>query len=240
MRGIRFAGLVAALAALPVSAQAADTCATHAARSNVIGAQVNSATALMRQRDIAALKAMLPSLNAELAKLPSAMPAPLKCGDSVQVYDVHQFALFDAAQKAGKQSPGFAKGTRFTYFDPLYHKLAYIVGWIQYELEDFEAARLSYSKGLTIAPNEHDLVSEYAATLLSQKKNAELMVFVDRFLAADRDASASMRASLMVAKSLAQIALGDRPGALTTARAAKALDPGNETAPKVVDVLTPK
>ncbi|WP_213981727.1 hypothetical protein [Sphingomonas sp. dw_22] len=226
---IRIVRAAAALALLvPVSAQAQGICEAYARQSAELKPDFDKAFQLMQARDIAALKTMLPALQARLDKI---APAPIptqRCGAEVRVYDAHQFATIMALRKAGKPVPGFAADANFVSTELNFGNLAYVVGWIQYELGDFEAARIAYAKGLAIAPDEHNLTKEYVAVLLNQNKFAEIVGFLDRFLASDTDLQGGERADLIAIKGLSQAATGDLAGAQAASAQVKAIDPNNQ------------
>ncbi|HWU96412.1 MAG TPA: hypothetical protein VN029_12500, partial [Sphingomonas sp.] len=193
--------------------------------------------ALMKAQDRPGFTALLPALQKRYAALPAAMPAAERCGAEVRVYDAHQYLAYEAAKKAGKPIDGFPASSNFVLTNLHYAELAYAVGWIQYEMEDFAGARASYAKGLAIAPNQHDLTKEYVATLLSLSAYAELVPFVDRFLASDRDLVGTERANLIAAKGIALVAQNDLPGATAAANQARALDVSNEYAALVTRLV---
>jgi tetratricopeptide (TPR) repeat protein len=236
MSGYWAAAIAAAALLAPVTAQAG-SCEDKAAWAAAANPEIEKAFALMKAQDKPGFTAILPALQKRYAALPAAVPAAERCGSEVRVYDEHQYLAYDAARKAGKAIDGFPASSNFVLTNLHYAELAYAVGWIQYELEDFAGAKASYAKGLAIAPNQHDLTKEYVATLLSLSAYAEMPVFVDRFLASDRDLAGPERANLIAAKGIGQIALGDVPAATRSANDAKALDPTNEYAQLVLNLI---
>lgn len=228
MNKIALAGAALALALSAAPALAQDACAKLQAQSDSFKPDLEAAFKLMQARDIAGATVMLPKLEAYLARVPAATPAPQRCGAEVQVYDYHQYLRFDALQKAGKPVPGYAAGTNFVYKALELNSLAYAVGWLHYENKAFDKALVAFNKGLAIAPGDHDLANEVAATLINQQNYAALIPFVDKFLASDSDLEPKGRASMLGGKAIAQAAQGDRVGAKATITLATQLDPANE------------
>lgn len=235
MSAIRIIQAGAALALLaPMAAQAQQAgCDAYTRQAAELKPDLDKAVLLMQARDIAALKAMLLALQARLDNIPASPPQAQRCGAEVRVYDPHQLAAFTALRKAGKPLPGFGTGARLVPIELNFGNLAYVVGWIQYELGDFEAARIAYAKGLAVAPNEHNLTKEYVAVLLNQDKFAEIVRFIDRFLASDTDLQGSERADLIAIKALGQARTADLAGAQASLARVKAMDADNQYIPLV-------
>lgn len=231
---------IAAIALLAPGPVLAGPCEDKAAWAAAAQPEIEKAFALMKAQDRPGFAALLPTLEKRYAPLPAAMPAPERCGDEVRVYDEHQYLAYADAAKAGRAIDGFPAGSNFVLANLHYAELAYAVGWIQYEMEDYAAAKASYAKGLAIAPNQHDLAKEYVATLLSLSAYGEMAPFIDKFLAGDRDMDGPGRANLIAAKGIGFIALGDMPGAANAANQAKALDPNNEYASLVLNLVAQK
>lgn len=236
MRGY-WVATVAAIALLSPAPALAGPCEDKAAFAAKAQPDLDKAFALMKAQDKPGFTAMLPALQKLYAALPATMPMAERCGAEVRVYDEHQYLAYDAAKKAGKAIDGFPAGSTFVLSNLHYAELAYAVGWIQYEMQDFVGAKASYAKGLAIAPNQHDLTKEYVATLLSLSAYAEMPPFVDRFLASDKDLAGAERANLIAAKGIALIAQNDLPGATDAAKQAKALDANNEYAELVIKLV---
>jgi hypothetical protein len=228
---------IAALALVAPAAAHAGSCEDKAAWATAANPDIEKAFALMKAQDKAGFTALLPTLQKRYATLPAAMPAAERCGTEVRVYDEHQYLAYAAARKAGKAIDGFPAGSNFVLTNLHYAELAYAIGWIQYEMEDFAGAKASYAKGLAIAPNQHDLTKEYVATLLSLSAYLEIPRFVDRFLAADKDLPAPERANLIAAKGIGLIGLKDEIGAKKAADEARAIDPNNEYAQLVLNLI---
>ncbi|MDG2532962.1 hypothetical protein P6144_04840 [Sphingomonas sp. HITSZ_GF] len=228
---------IAALAALAPSAAQAGSCEDKAAWAAAAQPEIDKAFGLMKAQDKTGFAAMLPALQKRYATLPAAMPAAERCGNEVRVYDEHQFLAYSEAKKAGKAIDGFPASSNFVLVNLHHTELAYAVGWIQYEMEDYAGAKASYYKGLAIAPNQHDLTKEYVATLLSLSAYLEIPRFVERFLAADKDLAGPERANLIAAKGIALMGLKDRIGADKAAKEALAIDPANEYAQLVLKMI---
>lgn len=228
---------IAAIALIAPIAAIAGPCEERAAQAAAIQPDIEKAFALMKAQDRPGFTAMLPALQARFAALPAAMPAAERCGSEVRVYDEHQYRAYDAAKKAGQAIDGFPATANFVLTNLHYAELAYAIGWIQYEVQDFAGAKASYAKGLAIEPNQHDLTKEYVATLLSLSAYAEMGPFIDRFLANDKDLAGAERANLIAAKGVALVGLGDLAGATKAADQARGLDPDNEYAQIVLNLV---
>ncbi|WP_137863922.1 MULTISPECIES: hypothetical protein [unclassified Sphingomonas] len=236
-------GTIAAIALLALLAPGtalAGPCEDKAAWAAAVRPEIERAFALMKAQDKPGFAALLPALQKRYAPLPAAMPAAERCGGEVRVYDEHQYLAYADAHKAGRAIDGFPADANFVLTNLHYADLAYAVGWIQYELEDYAGAKASYAKGLAIAPNQHDLTREYVATLLSLSAFGEMAPFIDKFLASDRDMDGPGRANLIAAKGIGFVAQGDIPGATNAASQAKALDPSNEYAALVLNLVAQK
>jgi tetratricopeptide (TPR) repeat protein len=236
MSGYWIAAVAAIALIAPITAQAG-SCEDKAAWAAATKPDIDKTFALMKAQDKPGFTAMLPALQKRYAALPAAMPVAERCGGDVRVYDEHQFLAYDAAKKAGKPIDGFPASSNFVLTNLHYAELAYAVGWIQYEMEDFAGAKASYAKGLAIAPNQHDLTKEYVATLLSLSAYADMPPFIDRFLASDKDSAGAERANLIAAKGIGLAGLGDMPAATRAANEAKAIDPNNEYAQLVLNLV---
>jgi tetratricopeptide (TPR) repeat protein len=230
MKVIGLCGAAMALAMTVPSARAADGCTAYDAQAAAIQPDVTTAFALMQKRDIPAATAMLPKLEALLAQLPATAPAPQRCKTDVLVYDHHQYLRFTTLQAAGKPVPSFPKGTHFVEKHLPFVELSYAVGWLKYENKDFAGAKLAYAKGLAVGPGDHDLTSEYVATLLNQEDYASIPPFIDKFLAGDADMDNAARSKLVAAKAISQAGAGNRAAAKVTIQQALQLDPNNKDA----------
>jgi tetratricopeptide (TPR) repeat protein len=222
-------GLVAALL-MPQAAYAQAGCTAHDAQAAAINPTLEQAVSLIEAKKITDGIALLPRLEALLAQVPAAMPAPERCGSDVVIFDDHQFAEIEALSAAGRAVPGYPADADFTYKDIPYADLAFITGWLTYEAGDFSKALTFYQKGLAIAPNDHSLTSEVLSTLVQLQDGAELIAFTDRFLASDSDADAKLRSNVMLSKAIGQALEGDKAAALTSVDAALQLSPENEAA----------
>lgn len=236
MSGYWIAAVAAIALAAPATAQAG-SCEDRAAWATAVQPDIDKAFALMKAQDKPGFSAMLPALQKRYAALPATMPVAERCGNDVRVYDEHRYLAYDAAKKAGKAIDGFPASSNFVLTNLHYAELAYVVGWIQYEMEDFAGAKASYAKGLAIAPNQHDLTKEYVATLLSLSAYSDMAPFIDRFLATDKDLAGPERANLIAAKGIGYAGLGDMTGATKAATDARAIDPNNEYAQLVMNLV---
>lgn len=226
---MRLFTLVAAMLLAAPAAHAADACTTLEARTAAFEPDLKAAFELMKARDIAGARKYLPKLEAYFAAIPATMPQPARCGAEVAVFDYHQYLRFTELTGAGKTVPGYPAGTKFTFKLLDLNALAYAVGWLNYENQNFDKALAAYTKGLSIAPGDHDLSSEYVATLMQQKNYAPIIPFADTYLSGDTDISPKARASMMGGKAIAQTLTGNKAGGRATLEAAVKLDPQNQT-----------
>jgi tetratricopeptide (TPR) repeat protein len=231
---------IAAIALIAPGAALAGSCEDKAAFAAAVQPDIDKVFALMKAQDKPGFTAMLPALQKRYAALPAAMPVAERCGNEVRVYDEHQFAAYTAAKQAGRAIDGLPASSNFVLSNLHYAELAYAVGWIQYEMEDFAGARASYGKGLALAPNQHDLTKEYVATLLGLSAYAEIPPFIDKFLATDHDIDPPGRANLIAAKGIGFAGAGNVVAAAKAANEAKALDPNNEYADLVLKLVAQK
>ncbi|MEP9360507.1 hypothetical protein [Sphingomonas sp. KR3-1] len=231
---------IAVVALIAPGAAFAGSCEDRAAFAAEVQPDIDKTFALMKAQDKPGFTAMLPALQKRFATLPATMPAAERCGSEVRVYDDHQFAAYTAAKQAGRAIDGFPASSTFVMRNLHYAELAYAVGWIQYEMEDYAGAKASYAKGLAIAPNQHDLTKEYVATLLGLSAYADIPPFIDKFLATDKDLEAQGRANLIAAKGIGFAGAGNMAAAATAANEAKALDPTNEYADLVLKLVAQK
>ena len=138
--------------------------------------------ALMQKHDMDALDARMPDLKAALGRAPDVAPAPEKCGKTIVIHsdDMSDTLFLSTLVVKGKPFEGYQVVQKPAL---PYSSLGFIVGWIDYEHQDYNDAITAYRKGLRNNPDDASLVSELTNTLATTGQSEEALHIVDEFLA---------------------------------------------------------
>lgn len=210
MRALRYvsAVLIATLScATPALAQ---TCDAYFTKSQSMKDVIDEAYKAMNDRNIEAQKKVLPSLEAVFNTLPATeVKAELCNGNHINAYTIYQAAELGFLRARGIDI-GFPADLPIVKQPELNHRLlAYAVGWIKYELNDFTGALASFEKGLAMFPHDSDLQNEYLATLMQVERYADIVTYTDRWLTNGFDLTDANRAKYYKARGLAQFNIND-------------------------------
>lgn len=215
MRTSHFAfSILAGLAALAPAAVAQDSCNAHFTRSVAIGPLVTQAYTAMSAKNAADFTNLLPALESEFNALPASEIKPETCdGNHINAYTIHQFTELSVLKARGLAT-GFPAGLPIVKQPDLNHAgLAYAVGWIKYEQNDFDGAIAAYAKGLAMFPHDIALQQEYLAALMQLARYADVISFADKILSDGTTMDDATRAKAYKARAVAQYAQGDLTGA---------------------------
>ncbi|ESQ81706.1 hypothetical protein AEAC466_20645 [Asticcacaulis sp. AC466] len=206
-------------------------CRTHdAAQENADQALASKALDLIEAHDIAKLNEMMPALKAALAHAPDVPAATEKCGDTVVVYteDVTKFLAL-SAYLMSPQSP--LKGSKVEQRPPLpYPLLAFIIGWTDYENQDFAAAHEVYVKGLKNDPDNHALIMEDTLTLAELGRSEEALTQLDAYMARNADLPDVLKAGALRKRGYVLVELHRWDEAEKAYSDSLVAEPGNEIA----------
>lgn len=204
--------VVATACTAPAFAQ--DSCNAHFTRSQSFGAILSPAYTAMQARSSAEYAKLLPALEKELDALPATEIKAEACdGNHVNAYTVQQYVALTTLKSRGAAT-GFPAELPIVKQPDLNHSsLAYSVGWMKYEQNDFEGALAAYTKGLAMFPYDASLQQEYVATLAQLKRYGDLIAYADKVLADSSAMDDQVRAKIYSARAIAQYGQGDLKGA---------------------------
>ena len=210
---IATAFIMATACATPTFAQ--ETCSAHFTRSQAMGDVLGSAYTAMQAGSSAEYAKLLPAMEAQLNALPAAEIKAEACdGNHINAYTVQQFVALTTLKSRGVAT-GFPAEFPIVKQPDLNHaSLAYSVGWMKYELKNFEGALASFTKGLALFPNDPSLQQEYVATLAQLQRYGDLIAYADKVLADGSAMDDKARAKIYSARAVAQYGQGDLKGAI--------------------------
>lgn len=196
LRRYAFPGLGMAIAFVaPAAAQ--DSCNGYFTRSQSLGTLVGDAYAAMSDKDMEAMKRLLPSLEAAFAPISATEVKPEVCDDNhINAYTSYQNSELNFLRSRSVDI-GFPVNLPIVKQPDLNQRpLAYAVGWIKYELSDFAGALTAFEKGLAMFPHDAELQNEYLATLLQLKRYSDIIAYTDQVLATAHDSNDETRAKI--------------------------------------------
>lgn len=204
---------VAAACATPAFAQ--ESCNAHFTRSQTIGDLVGPAYTAMQAKSSGDYAKLLPAMEQALNAIPAAEIKAEACdGNHINAYTVQQYVALTTLKSRGIAT-GFPADLPIVKQPDLNQaSLAYSVGWMKYELNNFDGALAAYAKGLAMFPNEPSLQQEYVATLAQLKRYGDLIAYADKVLADGTAMDDKARAKIYNARALAQYGQGDLKGAI--------------------------
>ena len=158
---------------------------------------------------------LLPAMEALLNALPAAEIKAEACdGNHINAYTVQQFVALTTLKSRGIAT-GFPADLPIVKQPDLNQaSLAYSVGWMKYELKNFEGALAAFTKGLAMFPNDPSLQQEYVATLAQLQRYGDLIAYADKVLADGSAMDDKARAKIYSARAVAQYGQGDLKGAI--------------------------
>ncbi len=238
-----FTGLGFAAAILAAAAAQADpvddalagkyqvvACRTHdQAQEKADNELALTALQLLNKGDIASAQALMPQLRAAQARSPDVAPTAERCGDAINIYSDSTADLLLVSGLLGN-IPEAAKVTVTLKGAPPYGPISFVIGWIEYEHKDFEAALKDYERARLNEPDSLALASEISSTLSMLGRAQDSYDAAAAFLAAHPSLSDKDKATLLRREGYALIDLGRLDDAEAAYNQSLKLDPGNATA----------
>ena len=206
-------------------------CRTHdAAQEKADQALAMSALDLMQAHDMDKLNALLPDLKTALGHAPDVLSHPEHCGDSIIVYsdELSDVLVVSAMIQGHEKEFGASKAEQREALP--YPLLAFVVGWIEFENEDFQSAHYAYAKGLLNDPNYHSLIMEDTLTLAALHRNPEALGQLDAYLARNPDLPDAQMANALRKRGYVLVELERWDEAETAYKDSLKLEPEDETA----------
>jgi tetratricopeptide (TPR) repeat protein len=181
----------------------------HKANSTKVVALLNPAVQAMNKSDIPSLKDQLPALEALLNELPLAEIQPNVCKNRIDVYTTDQFFKLQTLKAAGAET-GYPKELPFFKHPSLpYTDLAFVVGWVHYELGSSEIGINALAKGLVMEPSNLTLTKEYLALLRKASRHAEAISYTLNYIKSTPSLRDEDYSTLFANVSLSLLLIGD-------------------------------
>lgn len=199
-------------------------------------ALATKALGIMQTHNMAQLDALMPDLRAAFNRAPDLAPQPELCDGKLIVYteDMSDFLIVSAMVTGGKAKG--ATSAEMRYVMP-YGTLGFVVGWIEYEHQDFNNALKDYAKGLRNDPDNATLEAEYASSLINLRRMDDALQSVDAFMAARPGLKGKGKAALLRKRGYVLVELGRWDEGEAAYRASLVEDPGNATAKGELDYI---
>jgi tetratricopeptide (TPR) repeat protein len=199
-------------------------------------ALATKAFGVMQTHDMAKIDALMPDVRAALNRAPDVAAQPELCDGKVVIYteDTADFLIVSAMVTGGKVKG--ATSAEMRYAMP-YGSLGFIVGWIEYEHQDFNNALKDYAKGLRNEPDNSTLESEYASTLINLGRINDALQSVDGFMAARPALKGPDKGKLLRKRGYVLVELGRWDEGEAAYRQSLVEDPGNSTALGELDYI---
>ncbi|HTM80858.1 tetratricopeptide repeat protein [Asticcacaulis sp.] len=213
-------------------------CRTHdATQEKADQALAMSALDLMQAHDIDKLNARLPDLKAALGHAPDVLSHPEHCGDSIIVYsdELSDVLTVSAMIQGHEKEFGASKVAQHEALP--YPLLAFVVGWIEFENEDFQSAHDAYAKGLINDPNYHSLIMEDTLTLAALHRSPEALGQLDAYLARNPDLPDAQMANALRKRGYVLVELERWDEAETAYKDSLKLEPDDETAQSELEYI---
>jgi tetratricopeptide (TPR) repeat protein len=250
MTASRTFGLIAAAFLVASPALAEDTtprqpdvqiveCRTHdAAQEKADMALAMSALDFMQAHDMDKLNTMLPDLKTALGHAPDIVSHPEHCGDSIIVYsdELSDVLTVSAMIQGHEKEFGASKVAQHEVLP--YPLLAFVVGWIEFENEDFQSAHDAYAKGLLNDPNYHLLIMEDTLTLAALHRSPEALGQLDAYLARNPDLPDAQMANALRKRGYVLVELERWDEAEAAYKDSLKLEPDDETAQGELEYIT--
>lgn len=229
IRSGSLSALVLGLVICTPVAIAQDNCDSYLAASRSMASVVTEAFTAISAGDSAAQAKALPRLEAVFGQLPAAEIKPQLCTANINTYTTMQFEELNILRAHGIET-GFPKDLPIVKQPRLNHEnLAYAVGWIKYEMQDYTGALAAFDKGLKMFPHSPEIQNEYLATLMRLQRYNDVAKEAEKYLSNSYDMTDTMRAKVFQALALAQMNTGDKAGATQSAQVAVYYDSNDST-----------
>ncbi len=214
-------------------------CRTHdAAQEKADQALAMSALDLIQAHDMDKLNAMLPDLKAALGHAPDVPSHPEHCGDSIIVYsdELSDVLTVSAMIQGHEKEFGASKVEQHEVLP--YPLLAFVVGWIEFENENFQSAHDAYAKGLLNDLNYNSLIMEDTLTLAALHRSPEALGQLDAYLARNPDLPDEMKANALRKRGYVLVELERWDEAETAYKDSLKFEPDDETAQSELEYIT--
>lgn len=188
-----------------------------------------TALQLLNKGDIASAQALMPQLRAAQGRSPDVAPKAERCGDTINIYSDSTTDLLVVTGLLGN-IPDAGKVSVTLKGAPPYGPISFVIGWIEYEHKDFEAALKDYNRAKLNEPDSLALASEISSTLSMLGRAQESYDAAAAFLAAHPGLSDKDKATLLRREGYALIDLNRLDDAEAAYNQSLKLDPGNATA----------
>jgi tetratricopeptide (TPR) repeat protein len=214
-------------------------CRTHdAAQEKADQALAMSALDLIQAHDMDKLNAMLPDLKAALGHAPDVVSHPEHCGDSIIVYSDELSDVLTISGMIEGHEKDFGASKAEQHETLPYPLLAFVVGWVAFENEDFQAAHDAYAKGLLNDPNYDSLIMEDTLALAALHRSPEALGQLDAYLARNPDLPDAMRANALRKRGYVLVELERWDEAEAAYKDSLKLEPNDETAQSELEYIT--
>ncbi len=159
--------------------------------------------------DKTTLPALLPALSKQLDGLMPYEIKPEVCGgDHINAYTTYQFSELTILRAHNVDIGLPANLPIVKQPDLTLGALAYAVGWIRFEQQDYEGALSAFGKGLAMFPHDHTLQSEYIGTLLQLKRASQAVSFIDTVLSDTTDLDDETRSKMFAGRGIGFVMQG--------------------------------
>ncbi len=191
---------------------------------------------VMQAHDMAKLDATMPDLRAALNRAPDVPTLPEVCGDKVIAYtpDMSEFMAISAMVSSGKVKGVTSAEMRY---EMPYATLGFIVGWIEFEHQDFANALKDYAKGLRNDPDRLAVETEYVGTLAKLGRNAEALESIDAFMTEHTSLNGPQKGLILRKRGYVLVELGRWDEADAAYRQSLVADPNNQLAKNELDYI---
>ena len=214
-------------------------CRTHdAAQEKADQTLALSALDLIQAHDMDKLNAMLPDLKAALGRAPDVPSHPEHCGDSIIVYsdELSDVLTISGMIEGHEKEFGASKAEQHEALP--YPLLAFVVGWVAFENEDFQAAHDAYAKGLLNDPNYDSLIMEDTLALAALHRSPEALGQLDAYLARNPDLPDALQANALRKRGYVLVELERWDEAEAAYKDSLKLEPDDETAQSELEYIT--
>jgi hypothetical protein len=184
-------------------------CDGYFTQSQALTSNLVPALQAMGKRDLATLGQLLPAMQAQLAGIVASEVKPEACdGTHINAYTDYSYFEISTLRDHGVDIGLPAALPIVKQPDLNQAPLAYTVGWVLYEQQDFPSALAAYSKGLLMFPHDHALQNEYIATLMKLNRGAQTVSYAESVLDGTYDLTDDERAKFFVARAVGLIMMG--------------------------------
>lgn len=211
-------------------AHAQDPCEANLEASRKMAQVVSDAFVAIKAKDRPAQDKSLPAIEAVFTKLPATEIKPVTCSNAhIDVYTPDQFTRLSLLRANGVDT-GYPTNVPIVKQPRLNQEnLAFAVGWIKYEQQNYTGALASFEKALKMYPDSPELQNEYLATLMQLKRYSDLVAAAEGYLQNSYLMTDATRSKVYQAMALAQANLNQKDAAKQSAQVAVYYDNNDST-----------